>query len=58
MHERSSDPKPDSEAEAADLDTANEPEPDWAEGIRRGRRQRAEQLRELLADSADEERDT
>jgi hypothetical protein len=40
--------EPDPEAAQGDLDTSSEPEPDWAEGIRRGRRERAERLRRLL----------
>ncbi|MGH2637441.1 MAG: hypothetical protein ACRDHU_15015 [Actinomycetota bacterium] len=50
MSDRGDEPKPEPEtqAEDADLDTAHEPEPEWAEGIRRGRRERAERLRELL----------
>jgi hypothetical protein len=42
---------------ADDLDTSNEPEPDWAEGIRRGRRDRADRLRRLLDPSHLEEED-
>jgi len=34
--------------ESSDLDTSNEPEPEWAEAIRRGRRERAERMREQL----------
>ena len=33
-----------------DLDLSEEPEPDWAAAIRRGREQRGERLRELLGD--------
>ena len=33
-----------------DLDLADEPEPDWADEIRRGREQRGERLKELLGD--------
>jgi hypothetical protein len=33
-----------------DLDVTDEPEPDWADAIRRGREQRGERLRELLGD--------
>jgi hypothetical protein len=33
-----------------DLDVSEEPEPDWADAIRRGREQRVERLRELLGD--------
>jgi len=36
------------EPEPAALDVADEPEPDWAEAIRRGRKERAERLRRLL----------
>jgi hypothetical protein len=32
------------------LDLSDEPEPDWADEIRRGREQRGERLRELLGD--------
>lgn len=46
MSDRRRDPEP--EAESSDLDTADEPEPEWAEAIRRGRRERAERLRDLL----------
>jgi hypothetical protein len=40
--------EPEPEAEPPGLDTADEPEPDWAEAIRRGRRERAERLKDLL----------
>jgi hypothetical protein len=33
-----------------DLDLSDEPEPDWAAAIRRGRMQRGERLKELLGD--------
>ena len=33
-----------------DLDLSDEPEPDWAADIRRGRMQRGERLKELLGD--------
>lgn len=33
-----------------DLDLSDEPEPDWAAEIRRGRQQRGERLKELLRD--------
>jgi hypothetical protein len=33
-----------------DLGVADEPEPDWAAAIRRGRMQRGERLKELLGD--------
>jgi hypothetical protein len=33
-----------------DLDVSEEPEPDWADAIRREREQRVERLRELLGD--------
>jgi hypothetical protein len=46
VSDRRRDPEP--EAESSDLDTANEPEPEWAEAIRRGRRERAQRLRDLL----------
>jgi hypothetical protein len=36
------------DVERLDLDTSEEPEPDWAERIRRGRRERAERLRGVL----------
>lgn len=51
MSERPTEPGPERAAEEADgldLDTSGEPEPDWAERIRRGRRERAERLRRLL----------
>jgi hypothetical protein len=55
--ERPDEPRPEpdeptepSDPDATDLDTTGEPEPDWAEGIRRGRRERAERLRRLLGD--------
>ena len=51
MSDRRRDPE--SEAESSDLDTANEPEPGWAEAIRRGRRERAERLRDLLPSPED-----
>jgi hypothetical protein len=38
------------EPRPSDLDTTDEPEPDWAEAIRRARRQRGERLREVLGD--------
>jgi hypothetical protein len=38
------------DGEPQDLDTADEPEPEWAEGIRRGRRERAERLRRVLGE--------
>jgi hypothetical protein len=44
--DRPPDLEPDAEPPA--LDTSDEPEPDWAERIRRGRRERAERLRGLL----------
>jgi hypothetical protein len=46
VNDRRRDPEP--VGEHSDLDTANEPEPEWAEAIRRGRRERAERLRALL----------
>ena len=49
MTDRPPEPEPDPEAPA--LDTSDEPEPDWAERIRRGRRERAERLRDLLGPS-------
>ncbi len=61
MSDRDRDPEPDGErppdpdAEPPALDTSDEPEPDWAEGIRRGRRERAERLRSLLGPTDDEE---
>lgn len=48
--ERPDEPGPDPSA----LDTAGEPEPDWAERIRRGRRERAERLRRLLGTPEEE----
>ena len=41
-------------------DVRGEPEPDWVEGIRRGREERAERLRSLLGQAPREvaERDT
>ena len=41
-------------------DVRGEPEPDWVEGIRRGREERAERLRSLLGQARREvaERDT
>jgi hypothetical protein len=39
------------EPESGDLDTTGEPEPDWADRIRAGRRERAERLRRLLEPS-------
>ena len=33
-----------------DLDVSKEPEPEWADAIRRGRERRGERLRELLGD--------
>ena len=33
-----------------DLDLSDEPEPDWADEIRRAREQRGERLKELLGD--------
>jgi hypothetical protein len=45
VSDRRSEPDP----EPAALDVADEPEPEWAEGIRRARRERAERLRRLLA---------
>ena len=41
-------------------DVRGEPEPDWVEGIRRGRKERAERLRSLLGQAPREaaERDT
>ncbi len=36
-------------------DVRGEPEPTWVEDIRRGRRERAERLKRLLGDDADEE---
>ena len=38
------------DGERSDLDTGDEPEPDWADAIRRGRKERAERLRRLLGD--------
>jgi hypothetical protein len=35
-------------------DVRAEPEPDWVEGIRRGREERAERLRSLLGQTPDE----
>lgn len=46
MSERRREPEP--EPEPASLDLAGEPEPGWAEAIRRGRQERAERLRRLL----------
>jgi hypothetical protein len=40
--------EPAAEADALDLDTSGEPEPAWAEAIRRRRKERAELLREQL----------
>jgi hypothetical protein len=37
-----------------DLDVSAEPEPDWAEAIRRGRRERADRIREELRGTQDE----
>ena len=45
MNDRPDEP----DREPLDLDTKHEPEPDWAEGIRRGRRDHAERLRRLLS---------
>lgn len=44
MTDREGQPDP----EPSDLDTSKEPEPEWAEAIRRGRRERAERVREQL----------
>jgi hypothetical protein len=44
------EPGPLPETDELGLDTSGEPEPDWAEGIRRGRRDRAARLRRLLGD--------
>jgi hypothetical protein len=38
----------DGERELGVPDPRSEPEPDWVEGIRRGRRERAERLKKLL----------
>ena len=45
------EPEPETEPDGLGLDTSGEPEPEWAEGIRRGRRERAERLRGLLGDA-------
>ena len=42
----------------ADFDAPNEPEPDWAEAIRRDRRERAERVREQLEALENEPEDT
>ncbi len=55
MTDRPTEPEP--EPEAPVLDTSDEPEPDWAERIRRGRRERAERLRELLGPQDDLEKE-
>jgi len=54
------DPGPESEPEPgdADLDLSNEPEPDWAEAIRRGRKEHAERMRELLEAPQEEPAET
>ncbi len=44
MTDRERQPDP----ESSDLHTSNEPEPEWAEAIRRGRRERAARVREQL----------
>jgi hypothetical protein len=41
------------EPRRSELDTSDEPEPDWANAIRRARRERGERLRRLLADAPD-----
>ena len=38
-----------------DLDVSGEPEPDWADAIRRAREERGERLRELLGDDPPEQ---
>jgi hypothetical protein len=38
------------DARPSDLDVSSEPEPDRAEAIRRGRRERSQRLRRLLGD--------
>jgi hypothetical protein len=44
----------DEDRTSRDLDVSAEPEPDWAEAIRRARRERADRLREALRDTEDE----
>jgi hypothetical protein len=44
---------PEPPPEPSDLDTKDEPEPEWAEAIRRGRRERAERLRGVLGTDED-----
>jgi hypothetical protein len=41
------------EPRRSELDTSDEPEPDWADAIRRARRERGERLRRLLTDAPD-----
>jgi hypothetical protein len=48
------DPADDGDRSSRDLDVSGEPEPDWAEAIRRGRRERADRLREVLEAGEDE----
>ena len=49
------DPKDPAEAPAPWSREAEEPEPDWAEQIRRSRRSRGERLRDVFATFEDEE---
>jgi hypothetical protein len=56
--DRPNEPDPEAVEEedraSRDLDISAEPEPDWAEAIRRGRRERADRLREELQSGDDE----
>jgi len=52
------EPDPEVEPGDADLDISNEPEPDWAEAIRRGRKEHAERMRELLEAPREEPAET